>query len=87
MMWCRRGAWPGLGCGGSAGRRRGRAAAEQGARQCCGPSFPVHQSEIGRAGKHQWVTGMLFVLWIGDEEQWWRLSTVGSGGGGGPVRD
>jgi hypothetical protein len=56
----------------------GRATTEQGARRRCGPAIPVHGGEFGWAREHQWVTGMLFVLWIGDEERRWGLSTVRS---------
>jgi hypothetical protein len=46
----------------------------------------VHESEIGRVGELQWVTGMLFVHWIGDGMRRGRLSTASSSCGGGPAR-
>jgi hypothetical protein len=86
MMWCWRCAWPGLGGGGSTGRRRGRAAAETRAHQRSGPVIPVHESENGRAGEHQWVMGMLIVHWIGARRRCGRQTTTGSSCGGGPAR-
>jgi hypothetical protein len=53
MMWCWRCAWPGLGGGGSTGRRRGQAAAESRAHRRSGLVVLVDKSEIGRAGEHQ----------------------------------
>jgi hypothetical protein len=41
------------------GRRRGRAAAEARAYRRSGPIVPVHKSEIGQAGEHQWVAAVL----------------------------
>jgi hypothetical protein len=41
------------------GPRRGRAVAEARAHRHSGPVVPVHESEIGRAGKHQWVAVVL----------------------------
>jgi hypothetical protein len=86
VMWCWRSAWPGLGGGGSTGRRRGRAAVEARAHWRSGPIVPVHEGEIGRAGEHQWVTGMLFVHWIRDGRRRGQLSTAARGRGGGPAR-
>jgi hypothetical protein len=45
------------------------------------------EGEIGRVVEHQWVTAVLWDHRIGAERRQRRLSTVGSGGGGGPVRD
>jgi hypothetical protein len=45
------------------------------------------EDEIGRAVEHQWITVVLWEHWIGAEQRQRRLSTVGSGGAGGPVRD
>jgi hypothetical protein len=45
----------------------------------------VQESEIGRVGELQWVTGMLFMHWIGDGKQHGWLSTVSRGSGGAPV--
>jgi hypothetical protein len=47
----------------------------------------VPEGEIGRAVEHQWVSAVLWEHWIGAEQRQQRLSTVGSGGGGGPVRE
>jgi hypothetical protein len=85
VMWCWRSTWPGLGGSGSTGRRRGRAVAEVRAHRHSGPVVPVHEGEIGRAGEHQWVTRMLFVPWIKEEKQRWRLTMVSRGSGGAPA--
>jgi hypothetical protein len=45
----------------------------------------VHEGEIGRAGEHQWVTGMLFVPWIEDEKQRWWLTMASRGSSGAPA--
>jgi hypothetical protein len=45
----------------------------------------VHESEIGRVGELEWVTGMLFVHWIGDGKRRGWLSTVSRGSGGAPA--
>jgi hypothetical protein len=58
MMWCCWCPWLGLRAGGSTGRRRGRAAAEARAHRRSGPVVPVHESEIGQAGEHQWVAAV-----------------------------
>jgi hypothetical protein len=55
-------------------------------RRHCGPAIPVKETGIGSLGELWWVAGVLFVLRIRNGEQWWRLSTVGSGGGEGPVK-
>jgi hypothetical protein len=68
------------------GQRRGRAVAETRAHRRSGPVVPVHESEIGWAGELQWVTGMLFVHWIGDGKRRGRLTTAARGCDGGPVR-
>jgi hypothetical protein len=41
------------------GRRRGRAAAEARAHRHSGAVVLVQESEIGRAGEHQWVAAVL----------------------------
>jgi hypothetical protein len=64
-----RGARSRLGSGGSAGRRRSQAAAEQGARRRYGSAVSVHGGEFGWAREHQRTTGMLFVLWTGGGER------------------
>jgi hypothetical protein len=46
----------------------------------------VHESEIGRVGELQRVTGMLFVHWIGAGKRRGRLTTTARGCGEGPVR-
>jgi hypothetical protein len=53
VMWCWRCAWPGLGGGGSTGRRRGRAAAELDLAGAAGDDVWVRESEIGWAVEHQ----------------------------------
>jgi hypothetical protein len=45
------------------------------------------KGEIGWAVEHQWITAMLGKHWIGVQRERGRLATVGSRGGGGPVRD
>jgi hypothetical protein len=50
MMWYWQCSWPGLGGGGSMGRRRGRAAAEARAHRRSGLVVLVHKSEIGGLG-------------------------------------
>jgi hypothetical protein len=86
MMWCWWCAWPGLGGSGSPGRRRGQAAAGARAHRHCGPVVLVQESEIGRAGEHQWVAGVLLEHWIGDGLRQRRLSTTSSSCSGGPAR-
>jgi hypothetical protein len=86
MTWCYWCSWLGLRGSVAAGRRRGRAGGGTGARRRRGPSIPVEEIGIGLLGELRWVAGVLFVLWIGDGEQQWRLSTVSRGRGGGPVK-
>jgi hypothetical protein len=61
-------------------------AAELELRRRCGPAIPVKETGIGSLGELRRVARVLFVLRIGNGEQRWRLSTVGSGGGEGPVK-
>jgi hypothetical protein len=69
-----------------AGRWRGRAGGGTGACWRRGLAIPVEEIGIGLLSELRWVTGVLFVLWIGNGEQRWRLSTVSRSRGGGPVK-
>jgi hypothetical protein len=86
MTWCCWCSWLGLRGSVAAGRRRGRAGGGTGARRRCGPAIPVEEIGIDSLGELRWVVAVLFVLWIGDGEQRWRLSTVSRSRGGGLVK-
>jgi hypothetical protein len=45
------------------------------------------KGKIGWAVEHQWIIAMLGKYWIEVQREQERLATVGSRGGGGPVRD
>jgi hypothetical protein len=86
MTWCCWCSWLGLRGLVATGRRRGRAGGGTRARRRRGPAIPVEEIGIGLLGELRWVAGVLFVLWIGDGEQRWRLSTVSRSRGGGLVK-
>jgi hypothetical protein len=86
MMWCCWSSWLWLRGSVAAGRRRGRADGGTGARRRCGPAIPVEEIGIDSLGELRWVAAVLFVLWIGDGEQRWRLSTMSRSREGGPVK-
>jgi hypothetical protein len=68
------------------GRREAERRRRKEARRRCGPAVLVEELEIGLLDELRWIVEMLFVLRIGDGEQWWRLTTVSRSRGGGPVR-
>jgi hypothetical protein len=81
-----------MGCSSGAERRRSggttarRAAAEARVHRHSGPVVLVQESEIGRAGEHQWVAGVLEEHWVGNGKRRRRLSTVSRGSSGAPAR-
>jgi hypothetical protein len=81
MTWCYWCPWSGSRGSPTVGRRRGRAAAERGARWRCGPALLVEETGIGSLSELQWVMAVLLVLWIGDGERRWGLPTVSRSNG------
>jgi hypothetical protein len=86
MMWYYWCPWSGSRGSATVGRRRGRAAAEEGACRCCGPAVLVEETWIGLLSELQWVTAVLFVFQIGGGERWWGLPTVSRSRGRCPVK-
>jgi hypothetical protein len=59
ITWCCWCSWLGLRSFVSAGRRRGRAAAEQKLAGAAGDDVRARKNEIGWAEEHQWITAVL----------------------------
>jgi hypothetical protein len=67
------------------GRREAERWRRKGAHRRCGLVILVEELAIGLLSELQWLVGMLFMLRIGRGKQWWRLTMVSRGRGGGPL--